>query len=100
MTPVLAGQVRIIRAAADLVERSGIEDLAVSTGPGEILIQVPRHCGSTAERAARVARLAALSGCEPATDRRPGATRGWITALGLFAGCPVRVFTPVTEAAS
>jgi hypothetical protein len=99
MTPVLAAQVRIIRAAADLVEQSGIEDLAVCPGPDEIVIQVPGCCGSAAERAARVAALAALAGCEPAPEHRPGATRGWITARGLFAGHPVRVYTPVEETA-
>ena len=100
MTPVLAGQVRIIRAAADLAGQSGIEDLAVCPGPDEIVIQVPGYCGSPAERAARVAVLAALAGCEPAPDHRDGATRGWLTARGLFAGCPVRIYTPVTQDAS
>jgi len=94
MTPVLAAQVKIIRAAADLVERSGIEDLAVMPGPDEIVIQVPGYCGTPAERAARVTALAALAGCEAAPDTRHGATRGWVTARGLFAGHPVRIYTP------
>jgi hypothetical protein len=98
MTAVLAAQVAIIRAAAALVEQSGIEDLAVCPGPDEIVIQVPGYSGSPAERAARVAALAALAGCEPAPDRRPGATRGWLTARGLFAGLPVRIYTRTEDA--
>jgi hypothetical protein len=95
MTAVLAAQVAIIRAAAALVEQSGIEDLAVCPGPDEIVIQVPGYSGSPAERAARVA---ALAGCEPAPDRRPGATRGRLTARGLFAGLPVRIYTRTEDA--
>jgi hypothetical protein len=97
MTAVLAAQVRLIRAAADLIEQAGIEDLAVCPGPDEIVIQVPEHAGDVPARAAKVARLAALTGCEAAPDRRPGTTRSWIFARGLFAGHPVRIYTPVTE---
>ena len=97
MSPVLAAQVRLIRAAADLIEQAGIEDLAVCPGPDEIVIQVPGHAGDIPARAAMVARLAAIAGCEPAPDHRPGTTRGWIFARGLFAGHPVRIYTPVTE---
>ena len=93
----LAGHVRLIRAAADLIEQAGIEDLAVRTSPGEISVQVPEDTGDPAARAAMVARLAALAGCEPVPERRPGPTRGWIFASGLFAGCPVRIYTPVKE---
>jgi hypothetical protein len=98
MTAILAAQVRLIRAAADLIEQAGIEDLAVCPGPDEIVIQVPGHAGDATARAAKVARLAALTGCEPAPDSRPGTTRGWIFARGLFAGHPVRIYTPVQEA--
>lgn len=98
MTPVLAAQVRLIRAAADLIEQAGTEDVSFSPScDGEILIQVPGHAGNPAERAAKVAALAALAGCEPAPDHRPGTTKGRIFARGLFAGHPVRIYTPVTE---
>ena len=100
MTPVLAAQVRLSRAAADLIEQAGIEDLSVCPGPEEIVIQVPGHAGDAPARAAKVAWLAALTGCEPAPDHRPGSTRGWIFARGLFAGHPVRIYTPVTETPS
>jgi hypothetical protein len=85
----LAAHVRLIRAAADLVEQAQIAGLAVWPEPDEIVIQVPEHAGDLAARAAAVARLAALAGTQPAPDHRPGPTRGWIAARGLFAGHPV-----------
>jgi len=97
VTPALAAQLRIIRAAADLLELAGIEDLDVGPAREEIVIQVSSHAGSPAERAAAVAALAALAGCEPAPDHRPGPTKGWLFARGLFAGLPVRIYTPATE---
>jgi hypothetical protein len=93
----LAAHVRLIRAAADLVEQAQIAGLAVWPEPDEIVIQVPEHAGDLAARAAAVARLAALAGTQPAPDHRPGPTRGWIAARGLFAGHPVRIFTPAGE---
>jgi hypothetical protein len=93
----LAAHVRLIRAAADLVEQAQIADLAVWPGPDEIVIQVPEHAGDLAARAAAVAALAALTGTQPAPEHRPGPTCGWIAARGLFAGHPVRIFTPAGE---
>lgn len=93
----LAAHVRLIRAAADLVEQAQIAGLAVWPDPDEIIIQVPEQAGDLAARAAAVARLAALSGTQPAPDHRPGPTCGWIAARGLFAGHPVRIYTPVKE---
>ena len=96
----LAAHVRLIRAAADLVEQAGIAGLALYPEPGEIVIQVPETSGDAAARAAKVARLAALAGGEPAPDPRPGRTRGWLHARGEFAGHPVHIFTPVTQEAA
>ncbi len=96
----LAGHVRLIRAAADLVEQAGLTGLAVWPGPHEIAIQVPEHAGDTPSRAAAVARLAALVGGQPGPDPDPGPTRGWITARGQFAGHPVHIYTPVSEQAA
>ncbi len=93
----LAAHVRLIRAAADLLEQAGLAGLAVWPEPDEIVIQVPEHAGDTPCRAAAVARLAALVGGRPAPSSRPGKTRGWINARGTFAGYPVRIYTPVTE---
>jgi hypothetical protein len=93
----LAAHARLIRAAADLIEQAGIPGLAIWPGPDEIEIQVPEHCGDLTCRAAAVARLAVLTGCEPAPDPRPGRTQGWIQARGQFAGHPVHIYTPVKE---
>lgn len=93
----LAGWVRLIRAAAELIEQAGVPGLALYPHPDEIVIQVPSADGDTASRAAKVARLAAIAGCEPAPDPRPGPTQGWICARGTFAGCPVHIYTAVTK---
>jgi hypothetical protein len=96
----LAAHVRLIRAAADLIEQAGIPDLAVWPDPDEIAIQVPETSGDPPSRIARVARLAALTGCEPAPDPYPGRTQGWIHARGTFAGHPVHIYTPLRQEAS
>ena len=96
----LARHVRVIRDAADLVEQAGIAGLAVYPGPDEIAIQVPEHAGDVPSRAAAVARLAALTGGEPALDPRPGPTCGWIHARGMFAGHLVHIYTAVKEKAA
>jgi hypothetical protein len=62
----LQEHVQLIRAAADLIEQAGIAGLAVWPDPDEIVIQVPEHAGDTPARTAQVARLAALTGGEPA----------------------------------
>lgn len=93
----LARHVRLIRAAADLIEQAGIGGLAVWPEPDEIVIQVPESGGGVLSRAATVSRLAAIAGCEPERDPGPGRTRGWIRARGEFAGCTVRIYAPVTQ---
>lgn len=103
MTPAASGNalldahVRLIRAAADLVERSGIGGLALCPGQDEIVIQVPQALGDAAARARAVARLAGLTGGTAAPDPRPGPARGWIRAAGIFAGHPVRIYTAITQ---
>lgn len=91
-----AAHAGVIRAAADLVEQAGVPGLAVYPESRRIVIQVPEN-GSVPARAAIVARLAAVAGCRPGTDDRPGATQGWLTADGAFAGHPVHVFAPITQ---
>jgi hypothetical protein len=93
----LAAHVRLIRAAADLVEQAGIAGLAIWPGPGEIVIQVPEHAGDVPSRTAAVAQLAAIAGARPGPDLHPGPTCGWIGACGQFAGHPVHIYTPVKE---
>ena len=99
-SPPLAAHVRLIRAAADLIEQAGIPGLAVWPQPHEIVIQVPETSGDTPSRTARVARLAVLTGCQPAPGPYPGRTRGWLCARGTFAGHPVHIFTPVSQEAA
>lgn len=99
-TTQLAAHVRLIRAAADLLEQAGIAGLAVWPGPGEIIIQVPEASGDTSSRTRDVARLAALTGGELAPDPHPGKTQGWIHARGAFAGHNVHIFTPVSQEAA
>jgi hypothetical protein len=94
---LLDAHVRLIRAAADLVEASGIPGLALSPEQDEIVIQVPHGLGDAAARAGAVARLADLTGGTAAPDPRPGATQGWIRAAGVFAGHPVRVYTAIAK---
>jgi hypothetical protein len=96
-SPPLTAHVRLIRAAADLIEQAGIAGLAIHPDPGEIVIQVPEASGDIPSRIARVARLAVLTGGEPAPDPHPGRTQGWVHARGEFAGHPVHIFTPVTQ---
>jgi hypothetical protein len=96
----LAAHVRLIRAAADLIEQAGIPGLAVCPDPGEIVIQVPEASGDTPSRTRTVARLAALTGGQPAPDPYPGRTRGWIHARGTFAGHRVHIYTPVSQQAA
>jgi hypothetical protein len=98
--PPLAAHVRLIRAAADLIEQAGIPGLAVCPDPDQIVIQVPEASGDTPSRTRTVARLAALTGCQPAPDLYPGRTRGWIHARGTFAGHRVHIYTPVSQEAA
>jgi hypothetical protein len=93
----LAAHVRLIRAAADLLEQAGIADLAVYPEPDEIVIQVPETSGGTASRIRKITALAALAGCQPAPDPYPGRTQGWLHARGTFAGHPVHIYTPVSQ---
>lgn len=104
MTPVtasgitpLAAHVRLIRAAADLIEQAGIPGLALSPHPGLIVIQVPEAAGDAPSRTATVTRLAAITGCQPAPDPLPGPTQGWLQASGTFAGHQVHIFTPLRQ---
>ena len=93
----LPAHVRLIRAAADLIEQAGIPGLALYPEQDEIVIQVPETSGDAAARTAGVARLAALTGGRPAASPQPGRTRGWIHARGEFAGHPVHIFTPLRQ---
>ena len=89
--------VRLIRAAADLIEQAGIPGLTLFPWPDEIVIQVPEASGDQAARIRSVTRLAALAGGEAASCAGPGGVPARISARGQFAGHPVHVYTPVKE---
>ena len=82
-----------MRAAADLIDRSGIAGLSVTCSAGRISIQVPRSSGNAQSRAATVARLAL-----PRQHRRANDNPNYscIKAYGTVGGLPVDVFTGLT----
>ena len=69
---LLAAHVRVIRAAADLLEQARIAGLSVWPSQARSRSRSPRPPATCAPRAAAVARLAALTGCEPRRPRPAG----------------------------
>jgi hypothetical protein len=91
-----ASTVGALRAAASLIERSGITGLSVTCCDGRLSIQVTARCGDAPARAAVVARLAACLGSATAIQddsRSDGCS--WVTASGSAGGLPAGVFTPL-----
>ena len=82
-----------MRAAADLIDRSGIAGLSVTCSGGYISIQVPRSSGNAQSRAATVARLAGYLGSTAVQDDNPAEDYSCIKAHGTAGGLPVDVFT-------
>jgi hypothetical protein len=85
-----------MRAAADLIDRSGIAGLSVTCSGEHILIQVPRSSGNAQSRAATVARLAGYLGSIALQGDNPAEDYSCIKAHGTAAGLPVDVFTVLT----
>ena len=85
-----------MRAAADLIDRSGIAGLSVTCSGGHISIQVPRSSGNAQSRAATVARLAGYLGSTAVQDDNPAEDYSCIKAHGTVGGLPVDVFTGLT----
>jgi len=81
-----------MRAAADLLEASGIAGLSVTCGK-EISIQVTS--GDAPERARVVTALAGLLGSVALQDDDPARPASWIRAAAVTAGVPVTAWTPV-----
>ena len=94
---LLDAHIRLIRAAADLIEQAGVPGLALFPWPDEIVIQVPETAGEAAARIRSVGRLAALAGCQAAPCPGAGGIRDRVSARGEFAGHPVHVWTPVRK---
>lgn len=85
-----------MRAAADLIESSGIAGLSITCSGGHISIQVPRSSGNAQSRAATVARLAGYLGGTAVQDDNPAEDYSSIKAHGTAAGLLVDVFTGLT----
>lgn len=93
----LAAQAHALRAAAALIERTGIAGLSLTIDDGQITIQVPAHLATPAARTAAVALLAAATGGQATRQARPGPTYGWVHAEGELAGHPIRIFAPIED---
>jgi hypothetical protein len=83
-----------MRAAADLLEASGITGLSVTCG-SEISIQVTGPFGDAPERARVVTVLAGLMGSAAFQDDDPARPASWIKATGVTGGVPVTAWTAI-----
>ena len=93
----LAGHVRLIRAAADLIEQAGVPGLALCPGAGR-----DRHPGPRGHRRRGRPRQGSGPARRPRRGSRrprprPGGTRGWVSARGEFAGHPVHIYTAIVK---
>jgi hypothetical protein len=84
-----------MRAAAALIESTGITGLSVTCDDSQISIQVGEHLGDAARRAALVTRLAAALRTTAVRADSPAGPTAWVRADGAVSGLPVRVFTTV-----
>jgi hypothetical protein len=84
-----------MRAAAALIESTGIAGLSVTCDDSQITIQVGEHLADAASRAALVTRLAAALGTTAVRADSAAGPAAWIRADGAISGLPVRVFTTV-----
>lgn len=85
-----------MRAAADLIERSGVAGLSVTCYENCISIQVSRGGADASSRAAAVAHLAGLLGGIAVQDDHPEGDSSSIKAHGSAGGLRVDVFTALT----
>jgi hypothetical protein len=82
-----------MRAAAGLVEESGLAGLSVTCTGEQISVQVCTWAGDPAQRAARVALLARLAGTHAYQHDSRASAFSQIQACGQACGIPVTVFT-------
>jgi hypothetical protein len=82
-----------MRAAAAIIEESGLPGLSVTCSSREIAVQVGAEAGPAAERAAQVGQLAGIAGTHAYRD--DSATSAWssVRACGQARGIPVTLFT-------
>jgi len=84
-----------MRAAAALIDSTGIAGLSVTCDDSQITIQVGERLGDDARRAALVISLAAAIGTTAVRADSPAAAEAWIRADGAVSGLRVCVFTLV-----
>jgi hypothetical protein len=96
MTAVTAAsQAHALRAAAALIERTGLAGLSVTAEDSQIDIWVPRHAGTAAVRTASVTAVAGAIGA-PAPACTPYPSGIWVASAGLIAGHRTRVITTIS----
>ena len=82
-----------MRAAAGLVEQSGLAGLSVICTDDHISVQVCTWAGDPGQRAAHVARLAQIAGTHACQHDSRTSAFSQIQASGQARGIPVTVFT-------
>jgi hypothetical protein len=82
-----------MRAAAAVIEESGLPGLSATCSSREIAVQVSAEAGTAAERAAQVGLLAAIAGTHAYRDDSPVSAWSSVRACGQARGIPVTIFT-------
>jgi hypothetical protein len=82
-----------MRAAAGLVEQSGLAGLSVTCTDGHISVQVGTWAGDPGQRAAQVALLAQIAGTHAYQHDSHSSAFSQIQASGQARGIPVTIFT-------
>jgi hypothetical protein len=82
-----------MRAAAAIIEESGLPGLSVTCSSREIAVQVSAEAGTAAERAAQVGHLAGIAGTHAYRDDSAATPWSSVRACGQARGIPVTIFT-------
>jgi hypothetical protein len=82
-----------MRAAAAIIEESGMPGLSVTCSSREIAVQVGAEAGAAAERAAQVGQLAQIAGTHAYRDDSETTPWSSVRACGHARGIPVTIFT-------
>jgi hypothetical protein len=82
-----------MRAAAVIIEESGLPGLSVTCSSHEIAVQVGPESGTAAERAAQVGQLARIAGTRAYRDDSTASAWSSVRARGQARGIPVTIFT-------
>jgi len=82
-----------MRAAAAIIEESGLPGLSVTCSSREIAVQVRAEAGTAAGRAAQVGQLAGIAGTHAYRDDSTASAWSSVRACGQARGIPVTIFT-------